>query len=57
MSWVSRSSIGIAAGPQRCRLVIGSWSWTGLVAMLGRFDAELKIAGPPELKQEFTRIS
>ncbi len=36
-------------GPRRCRLTLGSWSWTGLAAALGRFDADADIIGPPEL--------
>ena len=36
-------------GSRRCRLTTGSWSWTGLAAALGRFDADVDIIGPPEL--------
>jgi predicted DNA-binding transcriptional regulator YafY len=39
-----------ALGPDRCRLVQGSWSWTALAASLGRFGADLRVVGPPELK-------
>ncbi|MCP2241808.1 helix-turn-helix transcriptional regulator [Lentzea aerocolonigenes] len=34
----------------RCRLVAGSWSWVGLAASLGRFDAAVHIVGPAELR-------
>jgi predicted DNA-binding transcriptional regulator YafY len=34
----------------RCRLTVGSWSWTGLVALLTRFEAELTEVEPPELR-------
>ncbi|PZF80137.1 helix-turn-helix transcriptional regulator [Jiangella anatolica] len=37
-------------GPDRCRLTLGSWSWTGLAASIARFDADLAAAGPPELR-------
>lgn len=37
-------------GPDRCRLVLSSWSWIGLAASLGRFDAEVEVVGPPELR-------
>ena len=40
-------------GPDRCRLVAGSWSWVGLAAALGRFDADLRVVGPPELAEAF----
>ncbi|MCL3820052.1 helix-turn-helix transcriptional regulator [Aeromicrobium wangtongii] len=36
-------------GPDRSRLTTGSWSWIGLAAALGRFDAELEVVGPVEL--------
>ncbi|GLY92867.1 WYL domain-containing protein [Actinoplanes sp. NBRC 103695] len=39
------------AGPDRCRAVLSSWSWIGLAASLGRFDAEVEVAGPPELRE------
>lgn len=34
----------------RCRVVAGSWSWGGLAAWLGMFDAPLTVVGPPELR-------
>ena len=37
-------------GSDRCRLIQGSWSWTGLAAVLGRFDADIEVIGPAELK-------
>ncbi|WP_046506532.1 helix-turn-helix transcriptional regulator [Streptomyces odonnellii] len=40
-------------GAERCRLVLGSWSWVGLAATIGRFDAEIEVVGPPELKEAF----
>ncbi|KMO94375.1 helix-turn-helix transcriptional regulator [Streptomyces roseus] len=44
-------------GPDRCRLVLGSWSWTGLAAAVGRFDADIEVVGPPELKEAFARLA
>ncbi|MFB9317400.1 helix-turn-helix transcriptional regulator [Cryptosporangium minutisporangium] len=43
--------------PDRCRLVLGSWSWTGLAAALGKFDADLEVIDPPELRHAFARLS
>jgi predicted DNA-binding transcriptional regulator YafY len=43
-------------GPDRCRLVLGSWSWPGLAAAIGRFDADIEVVGPPELKDAFARL-
>ncbi|MFF0740044.1 helix-turn-helix transcriptional regulator [Streptomyces sp. NPDC004111] len=37
-------------GPDRCRVVMGSWSWAGLAAALGGFDADFEVVGPPELR-------
>ncbi|MEU8150633.1 YafY family protein [Nonomuraea sp. NPDC048901] len=44
-------------GPNRCRLVLTSWSWTGLAATLGRFDADMEVVGPAELKNAFARLA
>lgn len=43
-------------GPDRCRLVAGSWSWPALAASLGRFDAELEVMGPAELRDAFALL-
>ena len=39
-----------ALGPDRCRLTLGAWSWTGLAAALGRFDTAVRVIGPPQLR-------
>jgi predicted DNA-binding transcriptional regulator YafY len=44
-------------GPDRCRLVLGSWSWPGLAATLGRFDADIEVVGPPELREAFAQLA
>ncbi len=44
-------------GPDRCRLSAGSWSWPGLAAALGRFDADIEVVSPPELKDAFARLA
>ncbi|WP_345617186.1 helix-turn-helix transcriptional regulator [Streptomyces ziwulingensis] len=44
-------------GPDRCRLTLGSWSWTGLAAALGRFDTDIQVIGPPELADAFTMLA
>ncbi|MEW9555034.1 helix-turn-helix transcriptional regulator [Nonomuraea sp. NPDC050783] len=44
-------------GPDRCRLVLGSWSWAGLAAAFGRFDADIEVVGPAELKEAFARLA
>ncbi|WP_052851316.1 helix-turn-helix transcriptional regulator [Streptomyces avicenniae] len=44
-------------GPERCRLILGSWSWAGLAATLGRFDADIEVVGPPALRDAFARLA
>jgi hypothetical protein len=44
-------------GDNRCRLVVGSWSWAGLAASLGRFDADLHIVRPVELRNAAVLLS
>lgn len=44
-------------GPARTRLLIGSWSWAALAATLARFDAEIEVVGPPELRDAFAELS
>ncbi|SDZ25468.1 Predicted DNA-binding transcriptional regulator YafY, contains an HTH and WYL domains [Amycolatopsis xylanica] len=41
----------------RCRLTLGSWSWTALAATLGRFDADLEVIGPAELREAFATLA
>ncbi|WP_187357151.1 helix-turn-helix transcriptional regulator [Actinomadura sp. CNU-125] len=52
-----RDGVVEALGPDRCRLVLGSWSWAGLAAAIGRFDADLQVVGPPELRDAFARLA
>ena len=44
-------------GDTRCRLVLGSWSWTGLVAALTRFDADLEEVAPAELRAACAEVA
>jgi predicted DNA-binding transcriptional regulator YafY len=44
-------------GPNRCRLILGSWSWPGLAATIGRFDADIEVIGPAELKAAFAHLA
>ena len=34
-----------------CRLTVGSWSWTGVLATVARFDAPFTITGPEALRE------
>lgn len=44
-------------GPDRCRLVLASWSWPGLAAAIGKFDADIEVVGPPELRDAFAHLA
>ncbi|GAA1772597.1 YafY family protein [Luedemannella helvata] len=44
-------------GPDRCRVIMSAWSWPGLAAALGRFDADIEVVGPPELKTAFGHLA
>ncbi|MET7293067.1 WYL domain-containing protein [Streptomyces griseoloalbus] len=44
-------------GPDRCRLMLGSWSWPALAASVGRFDAGIEVVGPPELRDAFALLA
>ncbi|GHF70290.1 putative DNA-binding transcriptional regulator YafY [Amycolatopsis bartoniae] len=43
--------------PGRTRLVTGSWSWAALAASLARFDAEIEVIGPPDLRAAFAALA
>ncbi|KIF74479.1 hypothetical protein QR77_11825 [Streptomyces sp. 150FB] len=57
VSSYSRDGIVEELGPDRCRLVLGAWSWRGLAAMIGRFDADIEVIGPPELHAAFAHLA
>lgn len=57
VSGYTRDGVVEELGPDRCRLTLGSWSWAGLAATLGRFDADIEVVGPAELREAFARLS
>lgn len=46
-----------ALGDDRCRLSMGSWSWAGLAASIGRLDADIEVLGPPQLRAAFAALA
>jgi predicted DNA-binding transcriptional regulator YafY len=44
-------------GPDRCRLILGSWSWPALATAIGRFDAAIEVVGPTELEDAFAHLA
>jgi predicted DNA-binding transcriptional regulator YafY len=55
--WAGYEALVEELGPDRCRLVMGSWSWTGLAAQLGMFGVDLTIVGPAELREAAANLS
>lgn len=53
----TRDGIVEEAGPGRCRLTVGSWSWVSLAAAVARFDADIEVVGPPELTSAFAHLT
>jgi predicted DNA-binding transcriptional regulator YafY len=44
-------------GARRCSLELGSWSWMALAAALNRFDTDVRVVHPPELREAFARLA
>ena len=44
-------------GPDRCSYESGSWSWRALAAQLGRFDVDVEVVGPAELRVTFATLA
>lgn len=53
----TRDGVVEEAGPDRCRLTLGSWSWPSLAAAIGRFDADIEVVGPGELSTAFAHLA
>ncbi|CAM5461169.1 WYL domain-containing protein [Streptomyces hirsutus] len=56
VSRYARDGVVEELGPDRCRLTLGAWSWAGLAATVGLFDADIEVVGPPELKAAFALL-
>ncbi|HVV24811.1 MAG TPA: WYL domain-containing protein [Pseudonocardiaceae bacterium] len=57
VSQYTRDGMVEELGPDRCRLIVGSWSWTGLAAAIGKFDADIEVVGPTELRDACTLLA
>lgn len=53
----ARDGLVEAVGADSCRLLLGSWSWRGLAAAIGSFDADIEVVGPPELTHAFVELA
>ena len=56
-AWVRRQAVVEELGPDRCRVLAGSWSWDRLAAWVGMFDVDIEVVGPVELKEAAARLS
>lgn len=57
VSRYTRDEVVEELGPDRCRMLLGSWSWAGMAAAIGRFDADIEVLGPPELRDAFAHLA
>lgn len=44
-------------GPDRCSVALGAWSWVDLAATLNRFDTDIEVLEPPQLRDAFARLA
>jgi len=56
-SWVHRQAVVEPVGPDRCRVVAGSWSWDRLAVWAGLFEVDMEIVGPAELRAAARRLA
>ncbi len=57
VSTYTRDGVVEELGPERRRLVLGAWSWPGLAAALCRFDTDIQVVGPAELRDAFALLA
>ncbi|WP_454041009.1 helix-turn-helix transcriptional regulator [Cellulosimicrobium sp. Marseille-Q8652] len=55
--WVGDAVLVEALAPDRCRVTAGSWSWGGLAAWFGMFDAPVTVVGPQELHDAARQVA
>jgi predicted DNA-binding transcriptional regulator YafY len=55
--WAGRDAIVEEITETSCRLILNGWSWTGLAATFGMFEAELEFVGPVELKKAAAQLA
>ena len=56
-AWVNGQAVVEALGPDRCRVIAGSWSWDRLAVWAGLFDVDMEIVGPAELRSAAARLA
>ena len=56
-AWVNGQAVVEALGPDRCRVIAGSWSWDRLAVWAGLFEVDMEIVGPAELRSAAARLA
>ncbi|WP_395727771.1 helix-turn-helix transcriptional regulator [Nakamurella sp.] len=54
--WAGRQSVVEELGPERTRVVTGSWSWERLAAWVSWWEVPVQIVGPAELRAAAARL-
>ncbi|MBI3216952.1 MAG: WYL domain-containing protein [Mycobacterium sp.] len=52
-----RDGLVEALDSSRSRLQLGAWSWAGLAATLARWDADIEVVSPAELRAAFADLA
>lgn len=55
--WIDDDGVVEEIDSERCAVTAGSWSWTGLLASVLRFDAPFRIVAPADLVDRAARIA
>lgn len=53
----SRDGIVEEIDPETCRITFGSWSWRSLAAGFAKYDVDIEVVGPPELREAFAQLA
>ncbi len=54
--WAGRQAVVESLGPERTRVVTGSWSWERLAAWVSWWEVPVRIVGPDELREAAARL-
>ncbi|GAA0949400.1 WYL domain-containing protein [Kribbella koreensis] len=53
----ARDGIVESLDDNSCRVRLGAWSWAGLAATLSRWDVDIEVVDPPELRNAFADLA
>lgn len=55
--WAGHNALVEELTDTTCRLTLNGWSWTGLAATFGMFEAAMEFTTPPELKEAARQLA